>query len=111
MPRKRSRQRKQPPLRGTRKTGIVLMQHAITRARERYDKRLTLSDIANMNDRIQRGQGTFIERQSTTRTVWALVYQGTWYAAVYNKQLGSIATFLARWKLDQWEEWGFLKRE
>lgn len=97
--------------RGVPKTREVLVRHAIMRARERYDKRFGFKDIYRMNEEIVHGTGVFIEKQSSTRTVWAIEYEGEWFAAVYNKPFNTIVTFLARWKLTQWEEQGFLIRE
>ena len=79
------------------------MLHAANRARMRYEVLLLDSDIEAMNRKIQRNEARFVSTQSTSRTRWLVEHEGRVYAAVYNKNLNCIATFLPESIVHTWE--------
>ena len=90
----------------TPKSRLVLVLHAISRARERYDVNFTASDIDKISVMIRGGKATHIDTQSSTRTVWAVEYAGLVLPVVYNKQHNTVVTFLPSYKLHDWREEG-----
>lgn len=87
----------------TPKTKGILVAHALKRAYERYDARLSPGDIEVMNRKIRANEGEHVERQSSTRTVWVVPHDGVKYAVVYNKALSCIVTFLPRYVMERQE--------
>jgi hypothetical protein len=81
--------------------------HAMNRARLRYGAWFTPNDIAVISDMIKSGESArvrFVYRDSNTRTMWLITYQERTYAAVYNKLLNSVVTFLPKHTILAWEE-------
>lgn len=85
------------------KTQQILMSHAIKRAFERYDVRLTLADIEEMGNSIRFNKGVFVEAQSASRTAWVVPLKGVEYPVIYNKSLGCVTTVLPRYVLEKWK--------
>ncbi len=85
------------------KTKSVLMGHAIKRAFERYDLRLTTADVTAMNRAIRTNKGTFIESQSASRSAWIVPLNGREYPVIYNKAIGCVSTILPQYVLAKWK--------
>jgi hypothetical protein len=86
----------------TGKTREISTRHAQNRARLRYGQRLTDKDMRVMNDMIRDRLGRYIGKQSASRSLWLLKYNGVMYAAVYNKNLNCIVTFMPEHVRDEW---------
>ncbi len=69
--------------------------HAFRRAAERYDTWLAGEDLIAMAELIQNSKARLVERQSLTKGVYAVEYEGTTYYAVYDRTTKQIATFLS----------------
>jgi len=90
----------QPPSRSKRLRGrvasraIAQRSHAFRRAAERYNTWLSREDIASIIDAIRTNQARLVERQSNTRAIYAVEYEGTRYYVAYDKNTREISTFL-----------------
>jgi hypothetical protein len=73
--------------------------HSITRARERYNLDLTLTDIERLELRIrqQGGDAFFLERSSRKRSIWLVRVEGVNVVVVYNNAQKCVSTFLPVW--------------
>ena len=71
-----------------------LRSHAITRAKQRYGLLLSRKDIEEVNRMIRNGEAEFIQRESRTRTRWAVTFRGLRMVAIYNSDHNCVATFL-----------------
>ena len=68
--------------------------HAIRRARERYGIDLNRDQYTALCASLRKGAGIFLGRQSNRLTVWRLVVAERACNVVYDKQRGTIVTFL-----------------
>jgi hypothetical protein len=72
--------------------------HAINRAKERYDLDLSQSDIERIEIRIRQGHEVLLlDKRSQSRTIWALYVNNIMCVVVYNKDDKCLATFLPVW--------------
>lgn len=71
-----------------------LLRHASQRANERYGLQLTRNDHEAICRIIREGHAIVLEKQSNTKTKYALEYKGQWLAVVYSKKLKCLYTCL-----------------
>jgi len=74
---------------------VAQRTHAFRRAAERYNTWLSGEDLIHMATLIANHKARCVERQSGTRGVYAVEYEGTRYYVVYDKTTQQIATFLS----------------
>lgn len=72
----------------------ISAQHAITRAKDRYNLDLTLRDLIAVCKMIQQNAGEFIRKQDDGSTVWYLDYTGVRTRVVISADFYSVITFL-----------------
>jgi hypothetical protein len=77
-----------------RKTARQLATHAYVRAAQRYGICLDENDQLEIVRTIQSGEGEFVERQSSNRTLWRVTVSGTVLGIVYDRRLKAIATVI-----------------
>ena len=66
------------------------------RAYQRYGWQLNKHELNLIAKRVQRGDGTFVERQSNRVTVWDIEIKGEIARIVYDSQRHQIVTFLPK---------------
>ena len=74
---------------------VAQRTHAFRRVAERYDTWLCGEDLQSLIDLIQTNRARLVERQSGTRGIYAVEFEGTRYYLVYDKTTKEIATFLS----------------
>ena len=74
-------------------------QHAIIRARERYNLNLSMIDIERVEFRIRQKDSDvfFLDKTSRKRSVWLARVENVMVVVVYNNAQKCIATFLPVW--------------
>jgi hypothetical protein len=74
-------------------------KHAARRAKERYDLKLTKSDIIQIISIIQDRKATASKKLTNKRTMHIVKYKDKELKAIYDKRRHSICTFMpANWK-------------
>ena len=69
--------------------------HTITRAKERFNIELTMSDIERIELRIRtQTDAFFLARESKTRSVWMIRVEGKIMVAIYNNKQKCLSTVL-----------------
>lgn len=68
--------------------------HAFRRAAQRYNTWLTGEDFVAITHLITTNKARNVERQSNTRSIYSVKYEGTHYYVVYDKTTKEIATLL-----------------
>ena len=70
--------------------------HVLWRAKERYDLDLTLRDLRDAADRIDRGQGLLSRNRADEHPVYFIKIHGTVCRVVYSPITRRLVTFLPR---------------
>lgn len=68
--------------------------HAAQRAAERLGSELTKADLAQLVRRIERREGTLLEKQAGSRELWLLTYRGNKIPAVFDTAGRTVVTIL-----------------
>lgn len=70
------------------------LRHATRRGKERYKRDFSRNDLERMSSIIQEGNSTFIKKESNTRKVHEIEFDGKPMRVVYDKLRKCIVTFL-----------------
>lgn len=87
----------------TAKTKMHCIIHFINRLRERYSLELNSKKVKELNFKVQNNQAVYIEKQSNSRSLWEIEYNGIILPCVYNNNLNTVCTVLPK----DWRESNF----
>lgn len=88
-----------------RKKGKDQLRHVVHRALERCGLELTQKDVICLGRYIQKADSEnyqLVAKQTNTRSLCEVKYEGSWYFVVWDKTTKQIATFLTEEMATNW---------